>query len=137
MTLHPPFIITARLLPGLRLADAVLSYEGSAGITADHRDIASMVLDIPGQDEYIDDRMKSGCGGFRHTVDVFESFLSFLLAAVESFEYGERTGTDGENTDLFPRRIVEWASENKNEIESVLCDLHDEEGATNRSLIEA
>jgi hypothetical protein len=48
-----------------------------------------------------------------------KSLLSFLGAAGESFNYAERKGNDGmtgENSELFPREITEWAANNSDEL---------------------
>ena len=74
--------------------------------------------------------------GFWGTVGIFESFLSFMQAAIESADYEERTGFIGENTDLFPRHVVEWAMDHRYEIEDVMVDIIDEDGLPNESLIE-
>jgi hypothetical protein len=47
------------------------------------------------------------------------NLLGFLSAAGESFNHAERKGLDGmegENSDLFPREITEWASNNCDEL---------------------
>lgn len=129
MTLHPPFFIGSNLRPALRVGDAVLSLdEIRHSATPDGRDVAVMVLDLPGNVEYIDDQMRSGCGGFRGSVEVFETFLSFLSAAGESVRYGAPDYIPGpdDNGSLFPIHVSRWAGENFDEISSVGCDLMDE-----------
>lgn len=146
-TLHPPFIISARLAPGIQIQTdegiATLSLLGT-GISPDgstvlgQRQTATLVLDFPDGTSYEDDRMQSGCGGFNGVVTVFETFFGFLMAAVESYEFEQRhPGSEGENTGLFPRHIVEWASANKYSLESAHCDIQDPAtGDANETLIE-
>lgn len=131
LTLHPPFVITPRLAVGLQfdggaclsLMSTAIAKEGETALGRRH--VATMVLDLPDGTEYVDDRMQSGCGGFGGVVAVFETFLSFLLAAVESYEFEQRyPGREGENTELFPRHIVEWASENKDDIEGYQMGMY-------------
>lgn len=117
MILHPPFIITARLAPGLRLADATLSLL-SCRPGDERRMRATFVLDIPGQPEYIDDSMQSGNGGFRSLVEAFEGYLSFMTACGSGIHYGQRTGRKSENSDLFPTHIAEWIADNLQDIEN-------------------
>lgn len=133
---HPPFIITSRLCPGLRLGDATLSLTGTDQSSED-RDRASFVLDFADGTTYAEDYLRGGAGGFQGPVGMFESFLSFLLAAVESLEFEQRhPGMTGQNTDMFPRHVVEWALDNKSDIESAWCDLCDDEVLPNEALIE-
>lgn len=134
MKLHPPFIITARLLPGLRLGDAWLGLTGIEP-SDENRDCATFALDFADGSTYTDSSMRSGCGGFKGPVSAFNTFLSFLLAAVESLEYEQRTGRAGDNADLFPRHVVEWALDNKSDIESAQMDICGEEGSPNEYLI--
>lgn len=108
MKLHPPFIITPRLLPGLRLGDGCLSLERiDHYATHDGRDVAHMVIDLPGQASYHDATLKSGCGGFRSTVEVFESYLGFLEAALESYRYGGDPDDPDSNASLFPKFLLD------------------------------
>lgn len=134
MLLKPPFSITSTLSPGLKIGDSTLHLLDS-WVTADDRDRVKFLLAAPGF-KYVDDQLRSGVGGFRGTVEIFESFLSFLIAAVESAEYEMRTGLQGENTDLFPKHVVEWALEHKDAIEMAICEITDEDGYPNESLIE-
>lgn len=135
MKLKPPFIITSTLSPGLEIGDSVLHLLDASEVTEDNRDRAKFLLVTPGF-EYEDSQMESGVGGFRGTVGIFESFLGFIQAAIESAEYEMRTGLEGENTDLFPKHIVEWALEHKDAIDMAICEITDEDGYPNESLIE-
>lgn len=143
MILHDPFIISARLCPAIRLGGgATLSYTGCQWREAEPgfekwvpRQGASFVIDFPDGTSYEDDRMSSGMGGFQGIVSMFENFVGFLSAAVESYEHGLRNRCKGENTDLFPLHIVKWASE-EGRIDEAECDLRDEDGNTREGLIE-
>lgn len=143
MILHLPFIITPRLCAGLQIGDGWLSlmstYQGPRENALGARTIATLILDLPGGIEYICDDLSSGCGGFGGYVSIFESFFAFLEAAVGSYEFEQRTGRKGENTDLFPPHVVEWACDNKSDIEGFRCGMYVEEGNdyVNEALIEA
>ena len=134
MKLRPPFIITSTLNPGLKIGDSTLHLT-DVQVAEEGRDRATFLLVTP-EFEYEDDQLRSGVGGFLGTVGIFESFLGFMQAAVESADYEERTGRIGENTDLFPRHIVEWAMDHRYEIEDVMADITNEDGEPNESLIE-
>ena len=69
-------------------------------------------------------------------VEAFESFLGFLEASVESYRYEQRhLGAKGENTDLFPSYVVEWAAA-QTYLEEARYSICDEEGLTLNHLIE-
>lgn len=135
MKLHAPFVITARLLPGLRVGDATLSLDGTSHMPSG-RTRAVMILDFPDGSEYRDDTLSSGLQGFDSVVDIFESYLSFLSSAAESVGYEARTGRKSGNGSLFPPHIMQWAADNSSVIEAAHCDLRDDEGRTLSNLIE-
>ena len=132
--LHKPFIIGSTLSPALKIGDSVLQLTDVQFAEQD-RDQATFLLVTP-EFEYEDDQLRSGVGGFQSTVGIFESFLVFMQAACESAEYEERTGYHSENSGLFPRHVVEWALEHKDAIEMAICEITDEDGYPNESLIE-
>ena len=69
-------------------------------------------------------------------VEAFENFLGFLESAAESYNYEQwYTGYRGENTDLFPLYVVEWAAA-QTYLEEARCSICDEEGLTLNHLIE-
>ena len=113
MILHEPFKIGARLLPALQIGDGWISMEWG-GFSSDHRAIGKYYIDIPAG-EYTGSDLKSGVGG-GSLQSMFASLLSFLGAAAESYGFEMRTKMSGENTDLFPRPVVEWAHRNSDEI---------------------
>lgn len=124
MQLHPPLVITPRLLPGLRVGDAFVSVEWSSRPGRGGRARCRY---------YIDD-LQTGAGGGRLD-ECLASLLSFLTACVESRDYADRTGREGENADLFPENVGQWAQENRSELDSALCDLTDDTGAVRQNLM--
>ena len=134
MKLKPPFIITSTLSPGLKIGDSNLHLT-DVQVAEDGRDRATFLLVTP-EFEYVDDQMRSGVGGFRGTVDIFESFLSFLGAAAEGLRHHIVTGVKGDNEDLFPHHVNVWAAYNNDEISMLRWSIIDEDGAPNESLIE-
>ena len=123
MTLRDPIIITPRLLPGVKIGNAFLSLERD-GETRDNRDRFRWFADIDGK-EYSEADLKSGCGGCS-MLEAFRSLVSFLSAAVESYRYKNATGRGGDNIDLFPLPVVEWAYQHQSEIEGLSLDLESE-----------
>jgi hypothetical protein len=113
MKLRPPFIISARLLPALKIGDVTLSLDDR--YAHGDRDVCTFYFDGP---------------DFAHT-DVglsvlpgtpaqrcFESMLSFLGAAAEAWDR-----PDSDNRTLFPPAVMQWANENSSEIYQVESDL--------------
>ena len=125
MILHSPLIITPRLMPGLKIGDAFISL-GYGSRSSDNRAIYEVWIDLPDGSEHAITDLRSGCGG-GDIQDGIASLLSFLGAAAESRHYRERTGREGENEDLFAPAVVDWASENSDDISAYAHDL--EEGA--------
>ena len=134
MLLKSPFIIGSTLSPALKIGDSVLHLT-DVQVAEEGRDRATFLLATP-EFEYVDDQMRSGVGGFQSTVGIFESFLSFLSAAAESLRYRIVTGVKGEIEDLLPHHVNVWAAYNKDAIEMAICEITDEDGAPNESLIE-
>ncbi len=126
MNLHPPICITSRLLPGLHIRDngnlSEISIEFD-GETSDGRARYRFYIDAPGI-EHTGNDLKSGVGSgsLQHGL---ESLLSFLGAAAESYSYRQRTGRTGENEDLFPPAVVEWAHHHSDELSMLACELEE------------
>ena len=114
MILHPPFKISARLLPALQIGDAWLSWNNF-----------EFFLDRPGEPEHVIDDFRPGLGA--QPQECFAAILSFMDAAAESRQYRERTGMDGENEDLFPPHIVDWIADNVNEIACLRLEIEESE----------
>lgn len=127
MILHPPFSISSRLLPSLRIEDGVIQLEYSPGPGREGRTRYRWTIDIPAG-EFSGDDLQSGAGG-GGLRDGFESLLAFLDSAAESYRY---RGMEGENADLFPKPVVEWAYMHSDEI----CMLRLEIEESEKQLIE-
>lgn len=151
MKLHPPFMISSRLAPALRIGDywdGEKVVPGTAWLSMvktepgdERRTRYTFVIDgitsrVKGRTSMYQDRSTQSGNGGRTLVEAFDNFLGFLLAAVESREYRERTGRQGENEDLFPKWVVEWAADNKSALEYLQCELQDEDGRPRQELIE-
>ena len=120
MILHEPFIIGPNLRPALKVGNGTLSLASMSwveepSLVLGKRMAFGFYLDTP-DFEYFDAHVQSGCGGCG-LVEAFETFLCFLEAAVDSYNRGE-------NTDLFPSYVVEWAAAQTylKEAHSSICD---------------
>ena len=126
MQLRDPFKISSRLMPALQIGDAWISLDLSGRTTSSGRDIYKCYIDLPDGSEHEITDLRSGCQG-GSVLEGFQALLSFLGAAAESRRYRESTGREGENEDLFPPAIVDWASAHDDEISMLSVEL--EEGS--------
>jgi len=121
MKLKPPFIITSRLLPGLRVGQAEIALE-RAGRTADGRDRFQWHVDLWPVDhgcmEFTARDLRSGVGGCG-LQEAFGSLLNFLSAFAEARD--ERSDC----WDLFPDGMREWAQLHKDEIDMLGCEIEE------------
>ena len=127
MKLHPPFCISARLCPAIKIADrdttAWLSYVDG-----------QFVIDLPDGTEHKIEHFSPGAAS--DLPSQFAAILGFLGACAESRKYATRNGKDamdGENSDLFPANVGEWAEQMSDEIGMLECEIEESEA----DLIEA
>lgn len=119
MTLNAPFCISARLLPAVQVGKAWISIEID-GETSDGRTRYRWYIDTPNFEQTGND-LCSGCQG-GSLQDGMASLLSFLSAAAESYRY---KGMDGENADLFPQQVTEWAAQHSDELSMLAMELEE------------
>lgn len=133
MKLHEPFIITPRLMAGVKIGQDSFISIGFYGETNDSRMAYQYFIDAPGI-EHTGHDLASGVGG-GSLQEGMASLLCFLGAAAESYHYrGNRcTGDPDDNSSMFPEDVVEWAYEHSDEISMLQYEI--EESKTD--LIEA
>ena len=119
MKLHHPFIISARLLPALKIGEATLSWDGG-----------TFFLDTP-DFTYEERNLDMGALGWRSSVVPFETLLCFLSAAAEAMRY-----EFSDNKDLFPEHVMAWCADNASEIDQAHVGLTNEDGDALHDLIE-
>jgi len=126
MILKPPVLITSRLLPGLHIGDGWVSIKFDHEKPGDESRLRyRWYIDIPAGDFEGNDLQS---GNSRYGTDEealqagLESLLSFLGSAAESYRY---KGMEGENADLFPEAVVEWAAQNSDEISMLGLELEE------------
>ena len=128
MILHSPLIITSRLMPGLKIGDGFISL-GYSARSRDNRMVYQVWIDLPDSEHEVTD-LRSGCGG-GGIQDGLANLLGFLGAAAESRQYRERNGgteiDPNGNEGIFSPAVVDWASENSDDISDIAYEL--EEGA--------
>jgi len=125
MTLHPPFEISSRLMPAVRVGDAFISLElgprNHEGRTQYHA-----WIDLPDGSEHEITDLRSGCQG-GSIVDGMASLLCFLSAAGESRNYRKEENEPGENEDLFVPAVVDWASEHTDDFSCLEMEIEESE----------
>ena len=110
MTLSSPFLISARLLPAVSIG------KGQEQVTVSLSP-SGFILDGPfGEHEVTDLTLR----GNPSMESAFETLLSFMSAAAESFRY---RGMDGENADLFPAPVTEAIAQVSSELECVHFEI--------------
>ena len=120
MELSAPVMITPRLMAGVKIEDTFISI-GYGKTNDEGRMVYEYHIDNP-KWEYTGNDLKSGCGG-GDLREGLESLLSFMSACGESYSYSERTGRDGENTDLFPKHVAKWCAQNSDELSMMQFEI--------------
>ena len=110
MTLSHPFIISARLLPAVSIG------KGEEQVTVSLSP-SGFILDGPFGEHKVTDLTLRGNPSIE---SAFETLLSFMSAAAESFRY---KGMDGENADLFPADVTEALAQVSSELECVRFEI--------------
>ncbi len=118
MILTNPVVITSRLLPGVNVGDAEISIEYHDQ-DREGRTIYRYYLDSP-EIEYEGNDLESGCQG-GNLQEGLESLLSFMGQKGESWKYFPKPQSD----DLFPPDIMEFCSNNADEIAMLQCKLEE------------
>ena len=123
MIINSPCIITARLLPGVRMDDAFISIE-YGGWHQNGRQWYRVFIDTP-DFEHIDTTVSSGVGGGTLQQGL-RSFFSFAAACGESMNYEARTGRKGDNADLFnDQQMREWCAAHEDELSMLSIELEE------------
>ncbi len=126
MKLLNPFFISARLAPAIKIADATLSFVDG-----------SFVIDFAdGTEHEVKDFNFPRCRIHGDTNESvlqagFASICSFLSACAESRQHATRHGKepmDGENSDLIPEAIGQWAESVSDELSMLSLELKETKG---------
>jgi hypothetical protein len=123
--LQNPVIITPRLMVGVQIDGVFVSIEYAGDRNG--RQAYRYHIDLPDGTEHSADDLASGVGG-GSLQSGLESLLSFLIACGESWSYQQRTGREGENADLFPAAVAEWAAQNQDELPMLAIELEENPG---------
>lgn len=110
MKLSHPFSISSRLLPSVSIG------KGSEQVTVSLSP-SGFIMDGPFGEHKVTDLTLRGNPSIE---SAFETLLSFMSAAAESFRY---KGMDGENSDLFPAEVTEALFQVSSELECVHFEI--------------
>ena len=124
MTLKQPFFISSRLLAALQVGPACVQLEYAYRAGREGRTRYKWTIDLNGKC-YSGDDLQSGCQG-GNLLGGFISLVSFLSGFAESVSYAQRTGKDGDNIDLFPKGLREWAHQHSDELSMLECELEEQ-----------
>ena len=113
MILKQPFIISARLLPALKIGDSFLSFDEEANV---------FYFDTP-------DFQRASCGltcraGHIPVKNQLRGILPFLIASAEAQNTVDRGGMS-DNYDIFDPVLSRWCQENQQEISNALFELEE------------
>lgn len=72
--------------------------------------------------EFVGNDIRSGCDAAVDVPDAARSLFSFLSACAESRAYRDRGHGPGENVDLFPEHVGEWAESVSDELGMLSID---------------
>jgi hypothetical protein len=118
--ISPPCLITTHLLPGVKVGDGFISIEYWQ--KKDNRQYYRYHIDL-GSYEYTATDISTGC---HHSLQQgLSTILTFLSAAAESYRYA---GSKGENSEIFPLPVVQWAADHADEISLAASELEEGEG---------
>jgi hypothetical protein len=119
-TLLDPVIITARLLPGVRVGKSSISITYAKHQGRDGRVRYQYYIDTP-DFEFEGHDLESGRSG-GNLRDGLESLLGFLGAAADA--YRQNMKADKEDCSL-PANVQEWACRNDNGLQQVQCEVEE------------
>ncbi len=122
MQLQSPIQITPRLLPGVEIGGVWISIEWSDRPGDEYRCRFQYHIDGPAWSHSVDD-LQSGNVRDVTLQSGLESLLSFLGACGESWDSDPEDR--GDQSDLFPTDVAEWASENQDELSDFAFQLEE------------
>ena len=118
MIIKPPFCITPRLLPGIRIGGAWLSVDYAKEQNQQYRTYV-YYLDFAGK-EFTGTCNSPNYYGLQKGLETLLNFLGVFEIAVR---YNKATGHKSEELELFPKELANWAMENNTEIFDLECRL--------------
>lgn len=121
--LNPPFHISSRLLPAIKVQNTEISMQTLRWHPYRERFQYDYHIDNPDFSFY-------GCDIFSHENNLEKAFVSlihFLIAGHEAYSYFLATGKKSENLDLFPNFVCEWVNQVADELTMLAYEIAGEE----------
>lgn len=116
ITLHEPMMITARLMPGIRIGTCTISFQ--EGEVDGHRQQWTGFFDFDdGTSVQFDDY---SCLHGRSIKNICADWLDFL------YTFAESRSPDSNNFDLFPASLRPWAETNSDELSMLAAEFSEE-----------
>jgi hypothetical protein len=103
-----------------QLAEARITIEHD-GLTTEGRQQYTYTITTP-QWEYVGNDIWSGVGDDVDEAGMLATLSGFLYACAESRSFARRERRGGENSDLFPEHVGEWAEQNSDELAMLSAD---------------
>ena len=123
MKIKSPCMITPRLRAGIEIGGAYISVDYMQ--KQDWRIYYAYWIDLPNGYTYSAADISSPRASLQES-------LSTLLSSLSAFAESQRY-EDSENRDLFPQELVEWATQNSDEIGMLAYELKESEGIIDES----
>ncbi|MGE3483456.1 MAG: hypothetical protein AB7L09_01865 [Nitrospira sp.] len=113
-------------MASIRICDATVTVEDTAQNNREGRPVFEWTLKLDSGREWSEsDLCGPVCGPEPSEEEMLGTFLSFLGAAIESRLFRERTGREGDNEDLFPADLLDWAAQHSDEISIVAIEMEE------------
>lgn len=129
MELHPPLIITPRLLPGARIADAFISIEPAGSENHQGKPFWRYFIDFDDGRTVSD----SDLAGWKDAPEMLATLATFMSACGDAYRYKmARPESDPENLTLFPEEIREWLYLHNDDLALLAFEIENPESSLTR-----
>lgn len=112
-------------MASIQVDDATITVEGTGLCDPKGHPIYEWAIVLDDDREWGDSDLAGGRGKAPTETEMLGTLLAFLTAAMESRDYRIRTGREGENEDLFPADLLDWACERGDEISLAEFELNE------------
>jgi len=110
-------------MASIRIEDATVSVEDSTQADREGRPVFEWTVSLDSGESWSATDLKGpACGAEPSEEEMLATLLVFLGAAIEAREYG------GENEDLFPAELLDWAAQYSDEIAMLAFEMEEAQG---------
>lgn len=122
MTLHPPFKISARLLPALTTGTGKETLTISIQPTPEHTESGQRVWMY-----YLDHRnwqyQNNDMIGHESYQPMFQALLAWMSHTGEQYAYQSRKSRDWTYSASFPEHVTQWCADNQENLDMLLLEI--------------